>query len=267
MDKLSIVKIGGNVIRDPVQLRAFLENFVQIAGAKILIHGGGKESTRMAERLGLETKMVDGRRVTDADTLDIITMIYGGKINKHIVAQLQALKCDAVGLSGADGNSIRAVKRPVGEVDFGFVGDVTRINSDFYRLLLGGAYVPVCCAISHDNKGQLLNTNADTIASCIAVELSASYDVALYYCFEKAGVMTDVENENSVLQELTEHDFERMKAEAKVVAGMIPKLKNCFDALHGGVKKVRVGSTGMIGGEEEGTDIIINGFSKDKHID
>lgn len=259
MDRLSIVKIGGNVIEDPEQLLAFLKDFVQIAGAKILVHGGGKESTRMAERLGVATQMVEGRRVTDAEMLDLITMVYGGKINKKIVAALQSLRCDAVGLSGADGNSIRAEKRPVKEVDFGFVGDVTRVNGAFYRLLLGDGYVPVCCAITHDNQGQLFNTNADTIAASIAVEMSSEYDVALYYCFEKAGVLADVEDDRSVLRELTEVDFEHRKAQGTIVAGMIPKLKNCFDALHGGVKIVRVGGTGMIGGEDVCTEIVLNG--------
>ena len=180
MDKLFVVKIGGNVIENSAKLESFLQDFTALKGFKILIHGGGKKATEMADKLNIPVQMIEGRRITNEDNLDVITMMYGGKINKNIVAKLQALNCNAIGLSGADGNSISAVKRSVKDIDYGFVGDITEINLNLFLLLLENALTPVCCAISHDKNGQLLNTNADTIASAIAKSLSNYFEVSLF---------------------------------------------------------------------------------------
>ena len=191
-NKLSVVKIGGNVIEDEKALDVFLTVFSKLEGLKILVHGGGKLATQLATKLGIESKMIDGRRITDAETVDIITMVYGGLANKKIVAQLQAKNTNAIGLSGADGNSIQAHKRPVKEIDYGFVGDIDSVNSGLLTKLLSADLTPIFCALSHDGAGQLLNTNADTIASEIAIGMASSYETTLYYCFEKKGVLMDI---------------------------------------------------------------------------
>ncbi|NND12246.1 MAG: acetylglutamate kinase, partial [Flavobacteriaceae bacterium] len=196
METLKIIKIGGNIIDDANALDEFLREFANLDGQKILVHGGGKEATKLAKRLKVAVNMVDGRRVTDAETLDIITMVYAGKINKNIIAKLQASRCNAIGFSGADGNSIIATKRPVTNIDYGYAGDVVRVNTSTIRTLLENNIVPVFCAITHDEHGQLLNTNADTIASVLAIALATVFTTELYYCFEKNGVLMDVDHDD-----------------------------------------------------------------------
>ena len=244
--KLNIVKIGGNIIEKPEDLNSFLDAFSELAEPKILVHGGGKLASQMAEKLNVEVKMTQGRRITDAATLDIITMVYGGKVNKSMVAGLQARDCNAIGLSGADGNTILSVKRPVREVDFGFVGDVIQVNTKSLNTLLSGELVPVFCAITHDGKGQLLNTNADTIACELARALTEIYEVTLYYCFEKAGVLQDISDENSIISEIDKESYHALIQTGVVVEGMLPKLQNCFYALEGGVEQVRLGKPEML---------------------
>ena len=206
MDKkntLKIVKIGGNVIDNPQALTSFLTVFSSIKGPKILVHGGGKSATALAKKTGLEVQMVDGRRITDAATLELITMVYAGKINKTIVAQLQALDCNALGFTGADANTITSEKRPVSTLDYGFVGDVKNVETSTLELLLNHGVSPVFCALTHDQNGQLLNTNADTIASELAIAFASQFEVELYYCFEKNGVLKDVNDDSSVIEKIT----------------------------------------------------------------
>lgn len=257
MDKLSVVKIGGNVIEDATALQSFLNDFAKMQGPKILVHGGGKKATKMAEKMDIPVQMVEGRRITDAQNLDIITMLYGGKINKNIVAQLQALGCNAVGLSGADGNAIQAVKRPIKTIDYGFVGDVVGVNSNFFQLLLQGGYTPVCCAITHDQKGQLLNTNADTIAATLAQSLSQYFEVSLWYCFEKQGVLEHIEDNSSVIETITPEKYRKLKTEHVIHSGMIPKIDNCLIALQNGVAEVKIGAPEMISGKTKHTTLIL----------
>jgi len=246
MDKLSVVKIGGNVIENRGALAAFLNDFAALEGSKIIVHGGGKEATLMAQQLGIPVQMIDGRRVTDAATLDLITMVYGGKINKTIVAQLQALGCNALGFNGADGNSITALKRSPQPVDFGFVGDVSKVETALLKVLFQQGITPVFCAITHDGAGQLLNTNADTVAASLAKALATDFEVQLMYCFEKKGVLENVEDNASVLPKINAELYEKLKQENKIHSGMLPKLHNCFDALQQGVKHVFIGDAEMI---------------------
>jgi len=240
MDRLTIIKVGGKVVEDPQSLNSLLDQFQKISGYKILVHGGGNTATEIADKLGIETKMVEGRRITDADMLDVATMVYGGLVNKKIVAGLQARNCNALGLTGADLGLVRAKKRPVQEIDFGYVGDVEEVNSRELRLLLNETVVPVIAPLTHDGKGQLLNTNADTIASEIATELSAFYNVFLFYCFEKKGVLLDQNDETSIIFELDQMLFEQYKNEGIISAGMIPKLENAFRSKRMGVKEVLI---------------------------
>ena len=246
MDKLQVVKVGGNVIENRESLNDFLVDFTKIRGAKILVHGGGKEATQMAHKLNVPVQIIEGRRITDAANLEIISMLYAGKINKTIVALLQAYKCDSLGLTGADGNSIVAEKRSSKPIDFGFVGDVISVNSALFNLLLNQKITPVCCAITHDKNGQLLNTNADTIASEIASSMSAYYEVTLSYCFEKKGVLKKLIEEDSVIPSINSNQYEYLKKEGIINEGMLPKIKNCFEALKKGVTKVRIGNSKMI---------------------
>lgn len=241
---LNIIKIGGNVIDDDIQLEAFLEKFAAIPGKKILVHGGGKIASRVAEMMGLKVKMVDGRRITDKDMLDVVTMVYAGLTNKNIVATLQKYKCDAIGLSGADGNVIKAVKRPVKEIDYGFAGDILAdsVNSLAIKKFLDAGFTPVFSAITHNGNGQLLNTNADTIASALAVNMTEHYETSLIYCFEKNGVLKDINDENSVIETITAKQFEMYKDSGIISEGMIPKLQNAFDAINKGVKSVYIGN-------------------------
>jgi acetylglutamate kinase len=260
MKPLTIVKIGGNVIDDSENLHYFLEDFSALECDKILVHGGGKIATDLGVSMGVEAKMVEGRRITDIQTLRIVTMAYAGLINKNIVAQLQARACNAIGLTGADGNTIKAVKRPVKTIDYGFVGDLNEnsISVDTIDSLLSAGLVPVFCAITHDGDTQLLNTNADTIASALAVALSQRYETTLMYCFEKRGVLRDVEDENSLVAEIRMDEFESLKLQGVVSGGMIPKLHNAFEAIKSGVKEVYIGHADELlkKGQSMGTRLI-----------
>lgn len=246
MQTLKVIKIGGNIIDDEKALQTFLQQFAKLKGPKLLVHGGGKLATQLSNSMNVEVKMVEGRRITDGQTLDIITMVYGGKINKSIVAQLQAHGCNAVGFTGADGNSIVSVKRPVKIIDYGFVGDVVKVNTEVPSLLLKNDVTPVFCAITHDEEGQLLNTNADTITSELAIAFSKEFDVELYYCFEKSGVLKDVNDESSMIQNIDSKSYETLLEKNIIADGMLPKMKNCFHALNGNVSKVCIGKTNML---------------------
>ena len=237
MDKLFIIKIGGNIIDDEKVLSSFLKNFASIEGKKILVHGGGKLATRLAEKLGVEQQLVDGRRITDAETLKIVTMVYAGYINKNIVAQLQANQCNAMGLCGADGDAILAHKRKHPILDYGFVGDVDAINAGLLTNLLDQNIAIVFAPITHDQQGLLLNTNADTIAQELAKGLSDHFDVSLIYSFDKSGVLLNADDDSTVISEITPTYYKQLKAKQKIFAGMIPKLDNAFTALNSGVKK------------------------------
>ena len=238
MQLLTIVKIGGKIVEDPESLTAFLKDFALIAGDKILVHGGGRSATVLAEKLGIETKMTDGRRITDAEMLKVVTMVYAGLVNKNIVAQLQMLHLDAVGLTGADMNLILSEKRPVKEIDYGFVGDIKEINVPALTELLKQNYVPVIAPLTHDGNGNLLNTNADTITGEIAKALTYDYNIRLIYCFEKKGVLLDENDEESVIPTLDFKLFQQYKNEGIIQGGMIPKLDNAFRAVASGVKEV-----------------------------
>lgn len=240
MDRLTIIKVGGKVVEDNESMNALLDQFKKISGYKILVHGGGNTATEIAGKLGIETKMVEGRRITDAETLDVAAMVYGGLVNKKIVAALQARNCNALGLTGADLGFIRARKRPVQDVDYGFVGDVEEVNSRELRLLLNENVIPVVAPLTHDGNGQLLNTNADTIAAEIGTELSAFFNVFLFFCFEKRGVLLDQNDEKSTIFELDSNLFQQYKEEGIISAGMIPKLENGFRAKRKGVKEVLI---------------------------
>lgn len=254
---INVVKIGGNVIDNPEALAAFLSNFSRLEGKKILVHGGGKEATRIGESMGIKANMIDGRRVTDRATLDIVTMVYAGLINKRIVAMLQGFGCNAVGLTGADGNVIPATRRPSEPIDYGFVGDIdpAKVNDRFIASLLEGGAVPVFCAICHDCNGTLLNCNADTIASSVALAASRIGVTRLTYCFEKPGVMSDVNDEDSVIPLVTEDSFERLKEEGIVAAGMLPKLQNALKSAREGVAEVRICRADDLLKEDKGTKI------------
>lgn len=241
MDKLYVIKIGGNIIDDEDKLSSFLADFASIDGKKILVHGGGKLATKMAEKLGIEQQLVDGRRITDAETLKIVTMVYAGSINKKIVAALQSKNCNAIGLCGADGDVISAHKRQDPVLDYGFAGDIDAINTDLISTLLNNNITIVIAPITHDKQGQLLNTNADTIAQEIAKGMSTFFDVDLIYSFEKAGVLLDTNDDSTVVPQISLSYFQQLKAENLIFAGMIPKLDNAFSAIKSGVKKVVIG--------------------------
>ncbi|WP_139957551.1 acetylglutamate kinase [Flavicella sediminum] len=249
--KLTIVKVGGNVINNPVALESFLTDFAKVEGHKILVHGGGKRATQLAADLGIEATMINGRRVTDATTLEIVTMVYAGLLNKNITATLQKFNCNALGLSGADGNSIQAHKRIVKDIDYGFAGDVDGINATNISTFIEGGMTPVFCAITHDGKGQLLNTNADTIASTIAVGMSENYEVSLIYTFEKNGVLTSIDDDNSVITDINSEKYTQLKTDGIIADGMLPKMENCFDALQKGVSKVIIGNPTVILNKEQ----------------
>jgi acetylglutamate kinase len=240
MERLTIVKVGGKVVEEKDSLEQLLAQFSQIRGKRILVHGGGRLATSLAEKLGIETKMIEGRRITDAATLEVVTMVYAGLVNKNIVAGLQAKGCNAIGLTGADLNVIRAVKRPVKTIDYGYVGDIMGVNTSELRILLNEEVVPVMAPITHDGHGQLLNTNADTIAADLAIELSNYYTVNLFYCFEKKGVLLNPEDENSVISELTYDRFKELQLDGVITEGMIPKLDNGFGAMKNGVSQVLI---------------------------
>jgi acetylglutamate kinase len=241
MDKLYIIKIGGNIIDDEIKLSSFLEDFANVKEKKILVHGGGKLATSLAEKMGVEQKLIDGRRITDAETLKIVTMVYAGYINKNIVALLQANHCNAIGLCGADGDAILAHKRKHPVIDYGFVGDVDNINTSLLKSLINQNIAIVFAPITHDQQGQLLNTNADTIAQELAKGMSREYDVSLIYSFEKSGVLLDADDDTTVIPKINSDYYQQLKAKQKIFAGMIPKLDNAFAALKSGVKKVVIG--------------------------
>lgn len=238
---ISIIKIGGNVIDFPAKLEEFLFLFSRFPGKKILVHGGGIMATKFGESMGVMPEMVDGRRITDKETLDIVTMVYAGLINKQIVSKLQGLKQNALGMTGADGNLIRSEKRPVKTIDYGFVGDIKEVNVDLIQMLLENDIIPVVCAITHDKKGQLLNTNADSIASELATNLSKNHKVNLYYCFNKSGVLIDEQNDYSIIPMINEEIYAELKKENVIHSGMVPKLDNAFAALNKGVNFVWIG--------------------------
>lgn len=249
MQALHIIKIGGNVIDNSENLHRFLKDFTALKGCKILVHGGGKVATQISEDMGVEAKLIDGRRITDIDTLRVVTMVYGGLINKNIVAQLQRYGNNAIGLTGADGNFIRAKKRPVKTIDYGFAGDLFdgSINPQNIAKLLDGGFTPVFCALTHDGEGQLLNTNADTIASALAVALSKLYDTTLVYCFEKKGVLQDINDDDSLIREINPERYENLKKEQIIHSGMLPKMDNAFTAISCGVKAVIIGHSDDLG--------------------
>jgi acetylglutamate kinase len=247
MDKLTIIKIGGNIIDDEIKLASFLKAFAAIDGKKILVHGGGKLATRLAEKLGVQQQLIDGRRITDAETLKIVTMVYAGYVNKNIVARLQANNCNAMGLCGVDGDTILAHKRKHPIIDYGYVGDVDAINVQLLSTLLQQNIAIVMAPITHDQQGQLLNTNADTIAQELAKALCRAFDVNLVYSFEKAGVLLNAEDDSTVIHRLTHSNYQQLKAKQKIFAGMIPKLDNAFTALNNGVRKVIIGKAENLG--------------------
>lgn len=245
-DHLFVIKIGGNIIDDPGALTAFLKEFAKIGEKKILVHGGGKIATKIGEQLGIESKYINGRRITDEATIDLVTMVYGGLINKKIVARLQALGCNAIGLTGADADIIPAVKRPVREIDYGFAGDVdndrlSRSGGAHLQLFLAHGLTPVIAPLTHDGKGQMLNTNADTIASSLSVALSRYYSVRLMYCFEKKGVLRNIADDGSVIHDMDDEAYKELLAAGVLSEGILPKLENAFDAIRHGVKGVLIG--------------------------
>ena len=235
---VNVVKIGGNVIDNSTAIERFLTRFSSLSGHKILIHGGGTIATKIAEQLGVKTVMVDGRRITDEPMRDVVTMVYGGLVNKQIVARLQSLNCNAIGLTGADGQAILAEKRKITTVDYGFVGDVISVNSGFIKTLLEAGVTPVFAPLTYDKAGNILNTNADTQASSVAVAMSGDYQVNLIYCFEKKGVLRDVNDEDSVIDKINPELYDQYKSEGLIYEGMIPKLDNAFAAIKKGVSKV-----------------------------
>lgn len=240
---LFVIKIGGNIIDNEIALNTFLKDFSSITGNKILIHGGGKIATKIGDQLGIKSNYVNGRRITDAETIDLVTMVYGGLVNKKIVAKLQSMHCNAIGLTGADANIIPAVKRPVKEIDYGFVGDIKTADIGVGSLdaLIKNNLTLVFAPLAHDSNGQILNTNADTIASTLAVALSQKYRVRLIYCFEKKGVLENVADENSVITLITKEKYYLLKQENKLFEGILPKIDNAFDAIDNGVNEVLIG--------------------------
>lgn len=243
MEKLFVIKIGGNVIDDDKLFQSFAEKFSSINGKKILIHGGGKIATDIGKSLNIEPNYFNGRRITDDATLQLVTMVYGGLINKKIVAHLQSINCNAIGLTGADGNLLAATKRANNEIDFGWVGDTdeTKVNTSLLNSLFKENLIPVIAPLTHDGKGNILNTNADTFASIIAMALSKSYEVHLIFCFEKRGVLNDMNDENSIIGLINESEFVKLKSENKINAGILPKIENALQATGKGVREVIIG--------------------------
>lgn len=240
MEKLTVVKVGGAVVEDEAQLSQLLSDFSAIEGRKVLVHGGGRRATAVAKALGIETKMVNGRRITDEAMLEVVTMVYGGLVNKNVVARLQACGVNALGLTGADIDVIRSHKRPVKDVDYGFVGDVERADGNALSTLIEAGIVPVMAPLTHDGQGTMLNTNADTIASETAKALARHYDVTLIYSFEKKGVLLNPDDDESVIPVITRADFNRYVADGTVAGGMIPKIENALAAVDAGVGRVNI---------------------------
>ena len=238
MEKLVLIKVGGKIVEEEETLRQLLNDFAAIEGYKVLVHGGGRSATKLAAQLGIESKMVNGRRITDAETLKVVTMVYGGLVNKNIVAGLQALGVNALGLTGADMNLMRSDKRPVAEVDYGFVGDVKEVNADLLASLIHQGIVPVLAPLTHDKQGHMLNTNADTIAGEAAKALAKYFEVTLMFCFEKKGVLLDENDDESVIPEIDRIAFKGYVEQGIIQGGMIPKLENAYQAIDAGVKQV-----------------------------
>lgn len=251
MERITVVKVGGAVVEDETQLTQLLKDFAAIEGNKVLVHGGGRSATKMAANLGIETKMVNGRRITDRDMLNVVTMVYGGLVNKNLVARLQAEGVNALGLTGADIDMIHSHKRPVKDgVDFGYVGDVDYANGKMLHTLIEAGIVPVMAPLTHDGKGNILNTNADTIASETAKALAPYYDVTLMFCFEKKGVLANPDDDNSVITNITPQQFKSLVADGTIAGGIIPKLENAFNAIKNGVKKVIITHASAIDGKQ-----------------
>ena len=255
MEKLVLIKVGGKIVEEENTLRQLLKDFAAIEGHKVLVHGGGRSATKLAAELGVETKMVNGRRITDADMLRIVTMVYGGLVNKNIVAKLQALGVNALGLTGADMNLIRSEKRPVKEVDYGYVGDVKEVNAELLAGLIKQGIVPILVPLTHDKEGHLLNTNADTIAGEAAKALAKYFEVTLMFCFEKKGVLMDENDDESVIPEIDREAFKKYVDEGIIQGGMIPKLENAFQAIDAGVKRVVITQASEI---NNGTGTIVS---------
>ncbi len=243
MGKLFVIKVGGNIIDDTEKLSSFLQAFASIQSHKILVHGGGKIATEIGKKLSIESKYINGRRITDDATIDLVTMVYGGLINKKIVAQLQSLQCNAIGLTGADGNIIPATKRVVKDIDYGWAGDIenSKVKSESLKALIEGGFIPVFASLTHDEQGHILNTNADTIASSMAIALSRLYDVRLIYCFERKGVLDNIEDSDSVIANINKEKYKQLIDEQKLFAGILPKIDNAFAAIDAGVKEVLIG--------------------------
>lgn len=253
--QLKIIKVGGKIVEDPRTLKQLLTDFSEIEGYRVLVHGGGRSATALAEQLGMETQMVNGRRITDRNMLQVVTMVYGGLVNKNIVTGLQALNVNALGLTGADLNYMRSEKRPVKDVDYGYVGDVKEVNGAMLAYLIEKGITPVLAPLTHDKKGNLLNTNADTIAAEAAKALADFFEVKLVFCFEKKGVLADENDDNSVIEHINQASFEKLVDEGVISGGMIPKLENSFDALKAGVDEVVITRADLIKNENSGTKI------------
>ena len=249
-EKLTIIKVGGKIVEQEKSLNQLLKDFAKIPGLKMLVHGGGRSATALATRMGVETQMIDGRRVTDKEMLEIVIMVYGGLVNKKIVAGLQAIGIDALGLTGADLNAIRSERRPANPIDYGFVGDVKEVNAEMLASILSMQIVPVMAPLTHDGEGQMLNTNADTIAGETAKGLADKFDVTLIYCFEKKGVLRDENDDLSVIPSINKNDFAELVSTKIVSGGMIPKLTNAFEAIDKGVKEVIITQANDIQGLE-----------------
>ena len=247
---MTVIKVGGKIVEEEATLNRLLDDFATIEGYKVLVHGGGRSATKIAAQLGIESKMVNGRRITDSETLKVVTMVYGGLVNKNVVAGLQARGVNALGLTGADMNVMRSVKRPVKEVDYGFVGDVEKVDASLLSDLIYKGVVPVMAPLTHDGKGHMLNTNADTIAGETAKALAALFDVTLVFCFEKKGVLRDENDDDSVFPLITPAEFKQYVADGVIQGGMIPKLENSFAAIDAGVSEVIITLASAISGEE-----------------
>ena len=245
---LLVIKIGGNVIDEEKYLHSFLKDFSSIKEKKILVHGGGKIATAIGDKLNIQSKYIDGRRITDDETIDLVTMVYGGLVNKKIAAALQSLQCNAIGLSGADANLLPAKKRPVITIDYGWVGDVdaAEISTSTWQLFIDNDLVPVVASLTHDKEGHILNTNADTMAAVLSIALSEFYKVKLIYCFEKNGVLTNVDDETTIITELDVQTYNQLKEDKKLFAGILPKIDNAFDAVNNGVHKVVIGNSNQL---------------------
>ena len=241
MERISVIKIGGKVIENAGHLNSFLKSFALSKWKKVLVHGGGKRIDQVSSKLGINVKMLEGRRITDTDALEVVQMVLAGLLNKNIVSLLQGFDCNAVGLTGADGDLIRAKKRPLRNgIDYGWIGDVEKVNCDFLAQLIQSGMVPVIASMTHDGGGRMLNTNADTIASEVAISMSAKCETDLVYCFDRAGVLGNTDDENSLIKEIRSSDYEILKSGGSISEGMIPKIDNAFGAINRGVTRVLI---------------------------